>query len=168
MKWILILVKHAERPYYIFNLKKSSFLLANNNTNFSVCFCIYFNAFQRSQFRLNKFFRVRNGNYRSPFFLIDSLKLLKEDFSFISSGTIPHIFDPRYEMLSVPLCTMLSKRNSKFVLVSESITSIISFPKNITNNFWRQFILILIFSVAKFCIFLWCIETDLSLIRGSL
>ena len=71
-----------------------------------------------------------------------------------SSGAMPQILGPRYETLSIPLQTVLTKGVSKWLmsqvvviiyyfcksLMSQVVVIIYYFCKSITNNFWRHFI----------------------------
>ena len=54
------------------------------------------------------FLHILHGQFSGIHFLISSLKEDKDDFCFISAGTIFHIFGPKYEMVSKPFHTVFA------------------------------------------------------------
>ena len=54
------------------------------------------------------FLRILHGQLLGTHCLISLLKANKDDFCFISSGTIFQIFGPKYEMVSCPFHTVFA------------------------------------------------------------
>lgn len=77
------------------------------------------------------------GQFSGSHILLDSVKLFIENFCLISSGTISHVFCPRYAILSIPWCTLFASGVIKFlwfckffwlVVLSMNISQVISGP----------------------------------------
>ena len=51
---------------------------------------------------------ILHGQFSGIHFLISTLKEYKNDFCFISAGTIFQIFGPKYEMISKPFRTVFA------------------------------------------------------------
>ena len=54
------------------------------------------------------FLHILHGQFLRIHFLISPLKEDKDDFCFISAGTISQIFGPKYEMVSKPFHTVFT------------------------------------------------------------
>ena len=89
--------------------------------------------------------------------LIPLLKANKDDFCFISSGTIFQFFGPKYEMVSCPFLYLQ--------MVDETDSHFLTFEKEKNSDTIVDAILFttLYIIIASASIFFWCIVTELSL-----